>query len=51
VRGVLVTILTRGPGTRVDVADLAQVRDRLAEVGGELTVEPAPYAELWVPAD
>jgi signal transduction histidine kinase len=49
--GVLVTILTRGPATRVDEEDLARVRDRLAEVGGQLTVEPAPYAELWVPAD
>jgi hypothetical protein len=35
----------------VDGEDLARVRDRLAEVGGELTVEPAPYAELWVPGD
>jgi signal transduction histidine kinase len=49
--GVLVTILTRGAGTRVDGEDLARVRDRLAQVGGELTVEPAPYAELWVPGD
>jgi hypothetical protein len=48
--GVLVTILTHGPDLRPDEAGLDRVRAGLAEVGGRLTVEPIPYAELWVPA-
>jgi hypothetical protein len=47
--GVLVTILTLGPREAPDTADLDRVRAYLAEVGGRFTVEPVPYAELWVP--
>ena len=47
--GVLVTILTVGPGITPHAADLDRARAHLAEVGGVFTVEPVPYAELWVP--
>jgi signal transduction histidine kinase len=47
--GVLVTILTVGRGVVPNAADLDRARARLAEVGGVFTVEPVPYAELWVP--
>lgn len=49
--GVLVTILSHGPGVRLDGENLDRVRARLAEVGGRFTVEPVPYAELWVPGN
>jgi hypothetical protein len=48
--GVLVTILTQGPGARLDESSLDRVRVGLAGVGGRFTIEPIPYAELWVPA-
>ncbi|HKT04882.1 MAG TPA: hypothetical protein VJT31_35660 [Rugosimonospora sp.] len=47
--GVLVTILALGPAAAPHPADLDRARAHLAEVDGEFTVEPVPYAELWVP--
>lgn len=46
--GVLVTVLSAGPGLP-DAAEISDARFRLASVGGRLTVDAAPYAELWVP--
>jgi hypothetical protein len=48
--GVLVTILVRGPLVAGAETGLDRIRARLSLLGGRLTVEPTPYAELWVPA-
>jgi hypothetical protein len=49
--GVRVTILALHGATTPQPHDVERIRSRLAEVGGQLTVEPLPYAEIWVPAD
>jgi signal transduction histidine kinase len=46
--GVLVTVLSAGPGLP-DAEDISDARSRLDAIGGRLTIDAAPYAELWVP--
>jgi signal transduction histidine kinase len=46
--GVLITVLSAGPGLP-DAEDISDARSRLTSAGGRLTVDAAPYAELWVP--
>ncbi len=48
--GVLVTVLATGPAAPPSPDEEAELSDRLAGVGGRLTVEPLPYLTLWVPA-
>ena len=49
--GVLVTILAAGGTLPHQAGALDRVQTRLADVGGRITVEPVPYAEIWVPID
>jgi hypothetical protein len=46
--GILVTVLASG-GRLPPAEDIGDARSRLAAAGGRLSVEPGPYAELWVP--
>jgi signal transduction histidine kinase len=48
--GVLVSILVRGPLAAGAETGLDRIRTRLNRLGGRLTVEPTPYAEIWVPS-
>jgi hypothetical protein len=47
--GILVTVLSSRPGLP-DGDDISDAGSRLRSAGGRLTVEAAPYVELWVPA-
>lgn len=47
--GVLVSILVRGPMVAGAETSLDRIRTRLHRLGGRLTVEPTPYAEIWIP--
>lgn len=49
--GVLVTILAAGGTLPRQTGDLDRVRAHLTDVGGRITIEPVPYAEIWVPID
>jgi hypothetical protein len=46
--GILITVLSAGPDLP-DADDIGDAGSRLASAGGRLSIEAAPYAELWVP--
>ncbi len=46
---VLVTILAEEPSGAPDLGEVDRARLRVRGAGGDLTVDPLPYVELWVP--
>ncbi|SEH03255.1 hypothetical protein SAMN05444920_13459 [Nonomuraea solani] len=48
--GVLVTLPATGRETALGPDDVAELRTRLTQVGGRVTVERVPYVESWIPS-